>query len=553
MANGDTKTNQYLDIAAHGTRADFPASCCETRSQTLIREVGERIMDVEDEVERLENNPDVVDIVATYADLQDYDTSGLTDKDIIRVLEDSTHEGNSTYYRWNATTNQFDFVGEIAGGTEYTAGDGIDITNDIISATNTGKAKVLTTDDYNWPTTGTKTSVALWLLDAGLYCIPTDAPVSVQYGAGLGGNSNAKDQMFLVGPTRTSSFKKDVLELDNQSSIRFIRYSYADGRGYVVHLDSPVDNLNSNDSIYALSAKQGKVLKSLIDSIAIRGAGAPTTSTVGEVGQLYEDGTNGALYQLKSIDITVTPNTYNWEEVGAGAGGGVIELTTADYNYPETGTKTAIALWLLPQGEYVMGENVVIQRGTAYSATLNKGDYLWVQERSSGGTNTVSYTNGSWVFSTATDTGYSDGPYTSLSSRDISQSTGTSTSSAMSQNAVTSMVYASSNINMVRIGSSASTESNHSIAIGSQAVLPSGAQGSIALGAYSGGNVNGRGTIDVGSSSTSYGYGGNSNYRLLTGLYDGQSAHDAVNVSQVNSVIDAINTALSTNIPHIGA
>ena len=54
MASGDTKTNQYLDIAANGTRADLPSdTCCETRSQTLIREVAERVMDVEDEVEEL--------------------------------------------------------------------------------------------------------------------------------------------------------------------------------------------------------------------------------------------------------------------------------------------------------------------------------------------------------------------------------------------------------------------------------------------------------------------------------------------------------------------
>ena len=101
MASGDTKTDQYLDIAANGTRADLPTdTCCETRTQSLIRGVAERIIGVEEEVQELENNPDVVDIVATYADLQAYDTSSLTDKDIIRVLEDSTHNNNSTYYRW---------------------------------------------------------------------------------------------------------------------------------------------------------------------------------------------------------------------------------------------------------------------------------------------------------------------------------------------------------------------------------------------------------------------------------------------------------------------
>lgn len=118
MANGDTKTESYLRAAAEGTRADLPSdTCCNTKTQNLILGVANRIMDVEDEVEELKNNSDVVDIVDTYADLQAYDTSTLTDKDIIRVLEDSTHDNKSTYYRWNATTNQFDYIGEAGGGS----------------------------------------------------------------------------------------------------------------------------------------------------------------------------------------------------------------------------------------------------------------------------------------------------------------------------------------------------------------------------------------------------------------------------------------------------
>ena len=75
-------------------------------------------------------------------------------------------------------------------------------------------------------------------------------------------------------------------------------------------------------------------------------------------------------------------------------------------------------------------------------------------------------------------------------------------------------------------------------------------KGAIALGAWTSSNT--VGVMNIGPSDTTYGYN-NSNYRLLSGLYDGQNAHDAVTVGQVNSVIDAINTALSTNIPHIGA
>lgn len=133
MASGDTKTQQYLDVAANGTRADLPSdTCCETRTQTLIRGVAERIMDVEDEVERLENNPDVVDIVGTYADLQAYDTSTLTNKDIIRVLSDETHSDNSTYYRWNDPNSGWNFIGEISGGVNVVQTTGTS-TTDVMS------------------------------------------------------------------------------------------------------------------------------------------------------------------------------------------------------------------------------------------------------------------------------------------------------------------------------------------------------------------------------------------------------------------------------------
>lgn len=101
MASGDTKTQQYLGVLANGTRVDLPTdTCCETRTQTLIRDAAERIISVEEEVEELKNNPDVVDIVDTYADLQSYDTSGLTNKDVIRVVADETKGGLSSYYRW---------------------------------------------------------------------------------------------------------------------------------------------------------------------------------------------------------------------------------------------------------------------------------------------------------------------------------------------------------------------------------------------------------------------------------------------------------------------
>lgn len=114
MASGDTKFNQYLNVLANGDRGDLPTqTCCETRSETLIRESAERVMDIEDEVQELKNNPDVVDIVDTYQDLQNYDTQHLTDNDIIRVLNDSTQDGYSTYYRYNKQTDTWSYIGRV--------------------------------------------------------------------------------------------------------------------------------------------------------------------------------------------------------------------------------------------------------------------------------------------------------------------------------------------------------------------------------------------------------------------------------------------------------
>lgn len=106
-----TKTQTFLQGLAGGTLPD--RSCCMTTTQNLIYDAAVRVNNLDNEIQTLKNNPDVVDIVSTYSDLQSYDISTLTDKDIIRVLSDSTHGGYSTYYRFNSTTSNFDYVGKV--------------------------------------------------------------------------------------------------------------------------------------------------------------------------------------------------------------------------------------------------------------------------------------------------------------------------------------------------------------------------------------------------------------------------------------------------------
>lgn len=58
---------------------------------------------LQNQIDAIVASSDVKDIVGTYTDLQNYDTSTLGNNDIIKVLVDSTHNDATSYYRWVIT------------------------------------------------------------------------------------------------------------------------------------------------------------------------------------------------------------------------------------------------------------------------------------------------------------------------------------------------------------------------------------------------------------------------------------------------------------------
>ena len=68
-------------------------------------------LNLQEQIDAISSASDVVDVVGTYAELQDYDTSKLGDNDIIKVLTDETHDDAISYYRWNDTTETFTYIG----------------------------------------------------------------------------------------------------------------------------------------------------------------------------------------------------------------------------------------------------------------------------------------------------------------------------------------------------------------------------------------------------------------------------------------------------------
>jgi hypothetical protein len=257
------------------------------------------------EIDNIKNSPDVVDIVPTYAALQSYDTSDLGDKDIVRVLADETHDGNSTYYRWNATTSSWAFIGTT--GPYYTktqtdalldekqdtleAGDGININGNVISAISSGGggiAKVLTADDYNWPVSNPD-GVALWLLDSGLYTV-TDR--SVKFYTRNGYSPTFYEQNNFLVTNGVNGFNKNLSTIYifrhgasyvNKDVLNYMIIDrdtgsqYANG-GYILTSYYTVDNLNSYDPVAPLSANQGRILNSNITAINTRLGGLTLVS-----------------------------------------------------------------------------------------------------------------------------------------------------------------------------------------------------------------------------------------------------------------------------------
>lgn len=67
---------------------------------------------LQQQIDGISASSDVVDIVGTYAELQQYDTQHLKDNDIIKVLQDETQGGATTYYRWSTSTSTFTLIGQ---------------------------------------------------------------------------------------------------------------------------------------------------------------------------------------------------------------------------------------------------------------------------------------------------------------------------------------------------------------------------------------------------------------------------------------------------------
>lgn len=291
-----SREEAYLASIA-GEGVEVPP-CPRSRKEAYLDAIDGKMDDIEREIEDLKNNPDVVDIVDTYADLQAYDTSALTDKDVIRVLNDETHDGNSTFYRWNATTSSFDYIGEAGSSVDVFVGtDGIEpgekglVPAPAITDVNKflkgngnweaidGGLPTLTTADYNFPTTGTKTRIVLAYLEPGVYKVKKDGngnlPVIALRDSTADLGYLEGDIIVVLRPRTTGTNYRVIMDVYRQSSTEYGgTLYYTNGSTSqtlsLLGTQSVIDNLTSNIAYYPLSAKQGKVLNDKISELEAR-------------------------------------------------------------------------------------------------------------------------------------------------------------------------------------------------------------------------------------------------------------------------------------------
>ena len=519
---------------------------------------------LQSQIDAITVSSDVKDVVGTKAALNNYDTSTLGDNDIIKVLQDESEGNATTYYRWNATSQQFVLIGEEgpyytksqadtllnAKQDTLTAGDNITIDNNVISASGGGEIKELTEADFNFPTNNPD-GFKLYELEEGLYKVNlTNVQTARLYYGIPGQQSVGIDNGYEFFVIRTPY---EVYAYTTPNDFRQFRYIWTTVTGST---GGSVNALNANQVLNRTGAStvwpmtQDATTKLVYPHIN----GLNDSATIG-IGQTYTNANSQATAvgydtsargdKATAIGSHTVANAMFASAIGAGAEAttqGQMDISTGSF-YPTSGYNNTNYRLLTGLHDPV----------NAHDAAT-KG---YVDAQAGGGVTVV-------------------------------QTTGTSTTDVMSQNATTSMVYAdpatqnkirigsgaSSNegTNAIEIGASSASEGNYSVAIGngSRALT----WGSLALG-YSSNALSGfscvaigngataiaekavalgsgaraalRGEFNIGAGNNNEGYN-NTNYRLISGVYDGQGLHDAATVAQGNTLSTSAPTTTTAGV-----
>lgn len=203
-------------------------------------------LDLQGQIDAISSASDVVDVVGTYAELQNYDTSKLSDNDIIKVLTDETHDDAISYYRWDDTTNAFTYIG--SQGPFYTKSE-TDVTFVPQTRTINGKGLnsdvVLTAADVN----ALSASTVIPTVNDATLTIQKNGTTVTTFTANSAQNATANISV----PTKVSDITND-LNFVEETDLANVAFSgaYADITG-TPYIPTKTSDL-TNDSNFASDA-----------------------------------------------------------------------------------------------------------------------------------------------------------------------------------------------------------------------------------------------------------------------------------------------------------
>lgn len=215
---------------------------------------------LQQQIDAITASSDVKDIVGTYAELQQYDTSTLGNNDIIKVLQDETQNGATTYYRWNTTTQTFTLIGQ--EGPYYTKSEA---DSEFVPQTRTVNGKALSSD------------ITLTASDVGALPSSTtigDGTLTIQKNgtsvATFTANSATNTTANITVPTKTSDLINDdgfitgITSSDVTTALGFTPYDSSNPSGYISGITSlmvttalgytPYDASNPNGYISGITS-----------------------------------------------------------------------------------------------------------------------------------------------------------------------------------------------------------------------------------------------------------------------------------------------------------
>lgn len=479
-----TDITNPLVVSERGDSEDFAASQkwvtdIDDKVDGLAEDLGDEIQartDADDaiwaEIEEIEMSSDVVDIVGTYAELQQYDTSHLKDNDIIKVLSDETHQDETAYYRWSTTTETFSYVG--SEGPYYTESEVDALLGDkqdtLIAGTNiqiAADGKTISATD----TTYTHFTGATASTDGEQGLVP--GPLAGDEGKFLQGDGTWGT------PTDTTYTAGTNVQISAQNVISATDTTYSAGANI---------QISANNEISATDTTYSNFVGT--DGTAAGTAGlvpAPATTDAGKF--LKADGT--------------------WDD----AGSPINVVQTMGFSTTDVMSQKAATTMLFPN--YNTG---TISIGNATNPTGNEATAIH---------GTINNSNKCIVIGTSN---VSNKTYAGVNSSNV----------AHNSIVIGPMSHVDKGNNNTIIGGWSTVETTggdgYNLLLGTNVIVDGTTSYSVGLGSHSRPTM--KGQIDVSTLATTNTYGYNdSQYRLLTGLYDPQSAHDAATKGYVDTAV----------------